>query len=407
MSTLTKVDLSGFMAKAYDQGAQNACVAFAITHALEIQARIAGKPVAPLSQQQLYNDTRILMNKFDVDGGSNIDVAWLAAKTIGVAPESSFTYGSHNSFTKPGEAVHELASSQKVGGYKWLNMYQHSGGFASQITEYLSQGKPVVITAWVHNEFGNGYSINSPMVGPHAYTITGVDWSTQSYNVLNSWTGWGNNGYGKIPFSEIPGLNGNNKPYGADLISATVATGFMGMDFEYTDAKEIVAQQYACILKRPAEVGGMKWWSDQITKGGDKVAISDALINSAEGQHRYADKSNFEFIKDVYKSVLGREGEEGGLQWWSGQLDNGATRGTIYNEFIKLADNPKFVEPLAHEYLENKTDLSEYISIAMQWRGDKHKESVSEALAQVSYDPNKVEVIKVGLHETFETTLLF
>jgi hypothetical protein len=402
---MTTVDLSGFMLKAEEQGNQNSCLAYAISRTLEMQARIAGKPVAPLSEQQLYNDTRILMNKFTVDCGSNIDVAWFAAKTIGVAPESAFTYGSHNLYTKPSEDVHELASTQKVGGYKWLNMYQHSGGFASEITEYLSQGKPVVITAWVHDQFGNGSSISSPMVGPHAYVITGVDQSTQSYNVLNSWTGWGTNGYGKIPFSEIPGINANNQPFGKDLISATVATGFMGMDFEYTNAKEIVAQQYACILKRPAEVGGMKWWSDQVAKGGDKVSISDALINSAEGQHRYGSKSNFDFIKDVYKSVLGREGEEGGLQWWSGQLDNGATRGTIYNEFIKLADNPKFIESVAHEYLENKTDLSEYISIAMQWDGLEHANSVSEALAQVSYDPNKVEVIKVGLHETFETLL--
>jgi len=290
-----------------------------------------------------------------------------------------------------------------VGGYKWLNMYQHSEGFASEITKYLSQGKPVVITAWVHDQFGNGSSISSPMVGPHAYVITAVDQPVGVYGLLNSWTGWGNNGYGKIPFSEIPGLNGNNKPYGVDLISATVATGFMGMDFEYTPAKELVAQQYACILKRPAELGGMKWWSDQVAKGGDKVSISDALINSAEGQHRYGSKSNFDFMKDVYKSVFGREGDEGGLHWWSGQIDNGATRGTIYNEFIKLANNSKFVEAQAHDFLKNKTDLSEYISIAMQWRGDKHKESVSEAIAEVGYDANAVEIIKVGLHKEFAT----
>tara|TARA_R110000868_G_C10972514_1_gene770264 strand:- start:2995 stop:4218 length:1224 start_codon:yes stop_codon:yes gene_type:complete len=401
MVKLTKVDLSMFSLKAHDQGSQNSCVWNAIASTLEIMSRIAGNPVADLSRQQGYNDTRIAMNKFTTDGGSNIDVAWTVAKTIGIATEASFKYSIDNLYVKPGEAVHELAATQKVGGYKWLNMYQHSGGFASQITEYLSQGKPVVITAFVHNEFGNGNSIGSPMVGPHAYVITGVDWSTQSYNVLNSWTGWGTNGYGKIPFSEIPGINTANQPFGQDLISATIATGFMGMDFEYTGAKELVAQQYACILKRPAEVNGMKWWSDQVAKGGDKVAISDALINSAEGQNRYADKSNFDFIKDVYKSVLGREGEEGGLQWWSGQLDNGATRGTIYNEFIKLADNPKFVESAAHEYLANKTDLSEYISIAMQWDGLEHGDYVSRAIAQVSYEANSLEVIKTGLHETF------
>ncbi len=401
MSKLTKVDLSGFMPKAYDQGAQNACVAFAISHTLEIQSRIAGKPVAPLSEQQLYNDTRILMNKFTVDGGSNIDVAWTAAKTIGIAPASSFTYGAHNQYVVPSAAVHELAATQKVDGYKWLNMYQHSGGFAAEITEYISQGKPVVITAWVHNEFGNGDSIGSPMVGPHAYAITGIDHATQSYNVINSWTGWGVNGYGKIPFSEIPGINAENRPFGVDLISATVATGFMGMDFEYTTAKKLVAQQYACILKRPAELSGLEWWSKQVESGGDKVKISDSIINSAEGQQLYGDKSNFDFMKVVYKSVFGRDGEDGGLQFWTGQLDNGASKGTIYNEFIKLADSSKFVEAPAHDFLQNKTDLSEYISIAMQWNGE-HSESVYNAIAQVSYDANAVEIIKIGLHDTFD-----
>jgi len=405
MSKLTKVDLSWLMPKAYDQGAQNSCAAFAITHALEMQSSIAGKPVAPLSQQQLYNDTRILMNKFTSDGGSNIDVAWLAAKTIGIAPKSAFTYGYHNQYVKPNEAVHELAATQKVSDYKWLNMYQNSTGFANEITEYLSQGKPVVITAFVHNEFGNGYSINSPMVGAHGYVITGVDWSTQSYNVLNSWTGWGKNGHGKIPFSEIPGINAANQPFGKDLISATVATGFNEMDFEYTAAKELVAQQYACILKRPAEVAGMQWWAKQVEQGGDKIGISDSLINSAEGQYLYGNKSNFEFMKVVYRSVFGRDGDDGGLQFWTGQLNNGATKGTIYNEFIKLADNTKFIEAPAHDFLKNKTDLSEYVSIAMRWDGVENVEHVYNAIAAVGYDANAVEVIKIGLHQEFETLL--
>lgn len=406
MSKLTKVDLSIFMKKAYDQGAQNSCVAFAITHALEMQSRMAGKPVEPLSQQQLYNDTRILMNKFTSDGGSNVDLAWQVTKTIGIAPKASFTYGDHNLYVKPNELAHELAAGQRVTGYKWLNMYQHSTGFATQITEYLSQGKPVVITAFVHEQFGNGYSINSPMVGPHAYLITGVDWSTQTYNVLNSWTGWGVNGYGKIPFAEIPGINKNNAPYSNNIISATVATGFNEMDFEYTAAKTVIAQQYACILKRPAELSGLKWWSDQVAKGGDKIAISDALINSAEGQQWYGQKSNYEFMKVVYKSVFGREGDEGGLQWWATQIDNGATRGTIYNEFISLANKSTFVEAPAHDFLQNKTDLSEYISIAMQWDGVENVEQVYNAIAAVGYDANAVEIIKIGLHNEFDNIFL-
>jgi hypothetical protein len=402
MSKLTKVDLSWLMPKAHDQGGQNSCVWNAIPSVLEMMSKIASNPVENLSRQQGYNDTRILMNKFTSDGGSNIDVAWSVAKTTGIAPESAFNYGSHNLFVKPSESVHYLAATQKVSGYKWLNMYQGSTGFATEITEYLSQGKPVVITAFVHNEFGNGNSIGSPMVGAHAYVITGVDWSTQSYNVLNSWTGWGVNGHGKIPFSEIPGVNPANQPYGIDLISATVATGFNKMDFEYTSAKELVAQQYACILKRPAEISGLQWWAKQVESGGDKVAISDSLINSVEGQHWYGNTSNYEFMKIVYKSVFNREGDESGLHWWADQIDNGATRGTIYNEFIKLASDAKFVEASAHDFLANKTDLSEYISVAMQWDGE-HADKVYEAVAKVGYDANTVEIIKVGLHQEFGT----
>ena len=117
MVKLTKVDLSMFSLKAHDQGSQNSCVWNAIASTLEIMSRIAGNPVADLSRQQGYNDTRIAMNKFTTDGGSNIDVAWTVAKTIGIATEASFKYSIDNLYVKPGEAVHELAATQKVGGW--------------------------------------------------------------------------------------------------------------------------------------------------------------------------------------------------------------------------------------------------------------------------------------------------
>ena len=44
--------------------------------------------------------------------------------------------------------------------------------------------------------------------------------------------------------------------------------------------------------------------------------------------------SNEEFIKNIYKSILGREADTSGLNSWVNSLNNGTTRSSVLNGFI-------------------------------------------------------------------------
>lgn len=49
--------------------------------------------------------------------------------------------------------------------------------------------------------------------------------------------------------------------------------------------------------------------------------------------------SNREFINKLYENVLGRQSENGGITYWGGQLDGGASKASILAGFSESPEN--------------------------------------------------------------------
>ena len=111
---------------------------------------------------------------------------------------------------------------------------------------------------------------------------------------------------------------------------------------EYRDKNikvtQFVNRNYRYALERKGEANGLNYWCEQIIKKtqtpkqcANNFVFSKECINS--------NLSDENFVRMLYNLYMGRTADQGGLNYWTGQLRNGMTRQQVANSF---ADSPEF-----------------------------------------------------------------
>ena len=99
---------------------------------------------------------------------------------------------------------------------------------------------------------------------------------------------------------------------------------------------------YNAAFKRLPDVEGLKYWIGKYTSGeNDDRAVASSFLVSAEFKERYGENvSDLTYVNTLYKNVLGRDADTGGLNYWLGQLNSGAeTRYEVLLGFSESAEN--------------------------------------------------------------------
>lgn len=128
---------------------------------------------------------------------------------------------------------------------------------------------------------------------------------------------------------------------------------------------------YVAFFNRVPDADGLSYWIDQLRGGQSLVSIgnafySAALANSAATGYS-ASMSNEDFIRVIYRNVLGRDNpDQGGLDYWagllaSGQVSRGAAVGTIITAAHGLKTDPTY--GWVHNLLANKTTVAHYFAV--------------------------------------------
>jgi len=87
---------------------------------------------------------------------------------------------------------------------------------------------------------------------------------------------------------------------------------------------------YYAALARPPDNPGLQNWSNALHLGTLTLTqAADQFAGSPEFQLRYGALDNPGYVQQLYRNVLGREADPTGLADWVGQLNGGASRGTI------------------------------------------------------------------------------
>ena len=129
-----------------------------------------------------------------------------------------------------------------------------------------------------------------------------------------------------------PGAKISVPEYGVQPYGACAVCG------EKTKVVQFVERAYRECMGRAADAGGLKYWSKSLyehTSTG-KTLVMNFVLSS---EMRKKNLNNKEYIKAVYRVMLGREADNGGLKYWHSQMESGKTIEDIINGF---ADSDEF-----------------------------------------------------------------
>ncbi|MCR5719611.1 MAG: DUF4214 domain-containing protein [Lachnospiraceae bacterium] len=106
----------------------------------------------------------------------------------------------------------------------------------------------------------------------------------------------------------------------------------------YGDIIAFVKRLYLLCLGREADEGGLNFWKNALVEGTYTGASSGAhfFLGSEFESFKYSDE---EFLNRLYQAMMDRDPDQGGMDYWSGLLKSGVGRQYVLNGFIQ---SPEF-----------------------------------------------------------------
>ena len=203
-----KIDLRPHCPPVYNQGALGSCTANAIGAAFQFDRMRQNLPSFVPSRLFLYYNERAMEGSVASDAGAMIRDGIKSMKHQGDCPETQRPYIVSRFAVKPPPQCYTSALKFQVVSY------QRVARTLGQMRGCIASGFPFVFGVSCYTSFLSAATaatgdIAMPaqaetLEGGHAILCTGYDDSKQRFNFRNSWgTGWGNGGYGTIPYAYL------------------------------------------------------------------------------------------------------------------------------------------------------------------------------------------------------------
>ena len=110
--------------------------------------------------------------------------------------------------------------------------------------------------------------------------------------------------------------------------------------FDTNDVAAQVVRMYQAGLGRDPDQGGLNFWIERLQGGANLGQIAQGFLASPEGITRFGSSpSNTDFVTRIYVNVLGRDPEQGGLNFWVNRLQEGATRQDVLAGIAESGEN--------------------------------------------------------------------
>lgn len=105
------------------------------------------------------------------------------------------------------------------------------------------------------------------------------------------------------------------------------------------EATMAVARLYQVCLGRAPDIGGLEHYRAAVDQGYDLMHFTRVMIESPEFIGRFGTLTNLQFVEQVYRFVLGREGDAGGVSTYTAALSQGYSRADVVLVFSESPEN--------------------------------------------------------------------
>jgi len=118
-----------------------------------------------------------------------------------------------------------------------------------------------------------------------------------------------------------------------------------------------VYRLYKATLNREPDSGGFVNWMNLLdTEATNLETVAQGFINSSEFQKTYGSLDNTQFATMLYRNVLGREPDQGGLAGWVDALNRGASRAAVVVGFSRSGEFITNTAPAQENYMATTFD---------------------------------------------------
>ncbi len=121
--------------------------------------------------------------------------------------------------------------------------------------------------------------------------------------------------------------------------------------------KAFVERFYNYIFKRDAGESEIDYWTQRL-KSYDKTPSDVVRYFFFSDEFKSQNVGNEEFVKRAYRTIMGREPDSGGVEYWVGQLNSGKSRMWVLNAFLESEE----FERLKNEFMPPSGNVY-YVSV--------------------------------------------
>ncbi|MBQ5948788.1 FG-GAP-like repeat-containing protein [Massilia sp. ST3] len=141
---------------------------------------------------------------------------------------------------------------------------------------------------------------------------------------------------GNATVRDVSGADGIDSLAGVERIQFADKTVALDIDGTAGQAYRI----YQAAFARTPDSGGLGFWISKMDNGMSLDTVAVNFVASKEFSDKYgANPSNLDLVQAFYRNVLHRDGEEGGVKFWTGVLDN--KNATVAEVLMGFSESPE------------------------------------------------------------------
>lgn len=117
-----------------------------------------------------------------------------------------------------------------------------------------------------------------------------------------------------------------------------------GVYFPDEHASEIARLYYAAYDRAP-DLPGLRIYTTQLDASGDLAPIADNFLKSSEGSEIYNGLTDRDFVNTAFLNAFGRPADSGASDYYSSQLAQGETRGSVLSILVNSSEGVNYRAP--------------------------------------------------------------